>query len=136
MRRYLLDTGIVGDYLHRRRGVYQRAREESAKGNRIGIAVSVLMELWYGVEMSATRDRNEEILKRGLSDFTVWPLDREAAEEFGRLRAALARMGRPMQVPDIMIAAVALSLGKTTVVSSDSDLRAVPGLDVEDWMPG
>jgi tRNA(fMet)-specific endonuclease VapC len=34
---------------------------------------------------------------------------------------------------DMLIAAIALSLGNTTVVSSDSDLTAVPGLKVENW---
>jgi tRNA(fMet)-specific endonuclease VapC len=38
-----------------------------------------------------------------------------------------------MQVVDRMIAAIALSLGKCTVVSADSDLTAVPGLTVENW---
>lgn len=38
-----------------------------------------------------------------------------------------------MQVIDIMVAAVALSLGNTTVVTTDSDLSAVPGLPVENW---
>lgn len=38
-----------------------------------------------------------------------------------------------MQVIDIMIAAVALTLGNCTVVSKDSDLSAVPGLAVENW---
>jgi tRNA(fMet)-specific endonuclease VapC len=68
-----------------------------------------------------------------LAGLTVWPFDEKAAAEFGRLRAELRRRGRPMQVIDIMIAAVALSLGNTTVVSADSDLSAVPGLTVEDW---
>jgi tRNA(fMet)-specific endonuclease VapC len=38
-----------------------------------------------------------------------------------------------MQSIDIMVAAIALSLGKCTVVSSDNDLSAVPGLSVENW---
>lgn len=38
-----------------------------------------------------------------------------------------------MQQIDIQVAAIALSLGKTTVVSEDSDLAAVPGLQVEHW---
>lgn len=43
------------------------------------------------------------------------------------------RIGRMMQQIDIQIAAVAFSLGNCTVVSSDSDLTAVPGLTVENW---
>jgi tRNA(fMet)-specific endonuclease VapC len=38
-----------------------------------------------------------------------------------------------MQQIDIQIAAIALSLGNCTVVSKDSDLAAVPGLEVENW---
>lgn len=34
---------------------------------------------------------------------------------------------------DIQIAAVAFALGNCTVVTSDSDLAAVPGLSVENW---
>jgi len=41
-----------------------------------------------------------------------------------------------MQVIDMMIAAIALSLGNCTVVTTDSDLSAVPGLSVENWEAG
>jgi hypothetical protein len=33
----------------------------------------------------------------------------------------------------MLIAAIALRLSKTTVVSADNDLTAVPGLTVENW---
>ncbi len=38
-----------------------------------------------------------------------------------------------MQQVDIMVAAIARTLGDSVVVSKDSDLAAVPGLSVEDW---
>jgi tRNA(fMet)-specific endonuclease VapC len=38
-----------------------------------------------------------------------------------------------MQVVDMMIAAIALTLGSCTVVSADTDLAGVPGLAVENW---
>jgi tRNA(fMet)-specific endonuclease VapC len=38
-----------------------------------------------------------------------------------------------MQQIDIQIAAIARCLGDCTVVSTDSDLSAVPGLTVENW---
>jgi hypothetical protein len=46
MTRFLLDTGSAGDYIHRRRGVYERARAAIAEGHRIGIGLPVLAELW------------------------------------------------------------------------------------------
>ncbi len=38
-----------------------------------------------------------------------------------------------MQDPNIQVAAIAMALGNAVVVTKDSDLRAVSGLDVEDW---
>lgn len=133
MRRFLLDTGIAGDFIDRRRGVYERARAEAAKGNRIGIGMPVLAELAYGVELSASRERNVRSLRSALPAWKVWPFDEMAAFEYGRIAAELRRLGRPMQQVDMMIAAIALSLGNCTVVSADSDLAAVPGLTVENW---
>ena len=75
MTRYLLDTGIAGDYVHRRHGVYERAREAVARGGRVGLCVPVLAELWYGVEYSDTRERNAERLRRTLPDLVVWPFN-------------------------------------------------------------
>lgn len=121
MRRYLLDTGIASDYINRRAGVYERARKAVARGDRIGIGTPVLGELWAGVHYSATRARNEKRLKRQLADLTIWPFDNVAAEEYGRLYAELRSTGRPMQQVDIQVAAIALSLGRCTVVTKDSD---------------
>jgi tRNA(fMet)-specific endonuclease VapC len=89
--------------------------------------------LWFGVERSASRERNRQLLRRALSAWTIWPFDEPAAAEYGRIAALLRGLGRPIQQIDIQIAAVALSLGKTTVVSEDGDLGAIPGLDVESW---
>jgi tRNA(fMet)-specific endonuclease VapC len=133
MTRFLLDTGIAADFIDRRHGVYQRAREETARGNRIGIGIRVLAELAYGIEQSASRDRNMHSLRTALAAWRLWPFDEKAAFEYGRIAAEQRRVGRPMQAIDMMVAAIAFALGKCTVVSSDSDLPAIPGLTVENW---
>jgi tRNA(fMet)-specific endonuclease VapC len=133
MRRFLLDTGIAGDFINRRRGIYEYARHEVARGNRVGIGIPVLAELVYGLELSTSRDPNMQRLRTALSAWRVWPFDHRAAFEYGRLAAELKRIGRPMQQVDIMIAAIAFALGNCSVVTADSDLAAVPGLPVENW---
>jgi tRNA(fMet)-specific endonuclease VapC len=133
MRRFLLDTGIAGDYINRRNDVHTHAREEVAAGNRVGICVPVLGELYYGAEFSAVRERSLQRVHLALASWIVWPYTETAAQEFGRLAAELRRRGRPMQQIDIQTAAIALSLGNCTVVSSDRDLEAVPGLTAENW---
>lgn len=133
MRRYLLDTNTASQLIEKRGRVPERVREARRAGDRIGMGIPVLAELYYGVEFSATRDRNLQRLRHALGELIIWPFEERAAAEFGRLRAELRRGGRPMQVIDIMIAAIAFSLGNCTVVSSDSDLFAIPGLTVENW---
>ncbi len=136
MTRYLFDTGIAGDYINRRCQVREKAARATKAGHRIGICPPVLGELWDGVFGSATRDFNERLLLRHLDHFKLWLFDAAACREYGRLSAELRRRGRAMQQADIQIAAIALTLGDCVVVSKDSDLRAVPGLAVEDWSRG
>lgn len=95
MTRFVFDSGIASDYLNRRHGVFERARTEVTKGNRIGIGMPVLAELVAGIERSKTRDRNMQRLKSALASLKLWPFDQPAAFEYGRLYAELARLGRP-----------------------------------------
>ena len=69
------------DFIDRRHGVYERAREEVAKGNRIGIGIPVLAELAFGIEQSKSRDRNMQSLRTALAAWKLWPFDETAAFE-------------------------------------------------------
>ena len=133
MTRYLLDTNAMGDFIDHRRGVDVRARDARMRGAVIGTCMPVAAELFFGAEFSASREVNRPRVVRALSRIKSWPFDRPAVEEYGRLAAELRRIGRPMQQIDIMIAAIARSLGNCIVITDDTDLSAVPGLRVENW---
>jgi tRNA(fMet)-specific endonuclease VapC len=133
VRKYLLDTNSAADCIFRRRGVHERAKQARLAGGKIGVAIPVMAELLAGMEFSASREANLAIVNRNLSLFRLWPFDTQAAREYGRLYAELRRAGRPIQVVDMMIAAIARTLGNCTVVSTDTDLSAVAGLSVENW---
>ena len=133
MKRYLLDSNAVTSLINPRELFVDRVRAARLQGGRIGTCEPVVAELFYGLELSASRDLNLIRLRRALSRLACWPLDRRASEQFGLLAAELRRRGRPMQVVDMMLAAIALSLGDCTVITTDSDLLAVPGLAVENW---
>ena len=134
MRRFILDTSIAGLYLDRKRGVFERAEAENAQGNRIGIAAPILAELAFRAEGSPHRDRNILRLRQALAVWNLWLVDPATAFEYGRIAFALKTIGRPMGQNDIWIAAIALTLGNTTVVTMDSDLSTIPGLTVENWV--
>jgi tRNA(fMet)-specific endonuclease VapC len=133
MTRFILDTGIAGLYLDRKRGVFERAEAELSRGNRVGIAAPVLAELVYRAEGSSKRDRNLQRLRQALGVWKLWLVEPDTAFEYGRIAFELKKLGRAMGQNDIWIAAIALTHGNSTIVTMDTDLSAVPGLSVENW---
>jgi predicted nucleic acid-binding protein len=69
------------------------------------------------------------ISKRG----TVPARVQAARRSGGRIGIGIPVLAELYQVIDILIAATAIVLGDCTVVSDDTDLLAVPGLNVETW---
>jgi tRNA(fMet)-specific endonuclease VapC len=133
MTRYLLDTNALADAIFRRRGVHVKAEEARLRGAKLGSCFPAVAELLGGIENSSTRDSNLVIVNRLLSSFRLWPFELDQAREYARLYAVLRKAGITIGHIDLMIAATARILGKCTVISSDSDLKRVPGLSVENW---
>ena len=133
MSRYLLDTNALADCVFRRHSVTIRVRTTRLAGHKIGTGIPVLAEMLAGVEYSASRDANLDVVNRNIGLFRLWPFTPEAAREYGRLWPTMRRGGRTIQTVDLMIAAIALTLGGCTVITADSDLSTVPGLNVENW---
>ena len=134
VERYLFDSGIMNALIAHSPAVIERIRKERKAGNRIGTGTPIVGELFSGLQFSSSRERNEVRLRRALSELIIWPYDLIAAENYGHIHAELRRIGRPMQTIDTMATAIATTLGNCTVVTTDSDLNAVPGLHVENWL--
>jgi len=133
MKNLLLDSGVVGAFINRRGDVFDRLQSPVRQGDRIGTCVPIIAEIVYGIENSASRDRNFQILQRNLSSLRIWPFDLSAAFQYGRIAADLKRHGRPMQVVDMMVAAVAQTMPNAIVVTTDSDFESIPKLAIERW---
>lgn len=132
-RRYLLDTGFAQDFQDRRGDVRTRVLALRRSGHRVGICTPVLGELWSGVELSTSGDRNRETLRAALRTLAIWPYSPEAAAEYGVIFAELRRTGRVIQQIDMQIGAIARTLPRCVVVSKDSDLAAIPRITIENW---
>ena len=97
------------------------------------VRVPVLAEIVAGIEASSSREKNMPPLLGALEALVVWPFDQPAAFKYGQIFAQQRGKGRPMQSIDMMVAAIAFTLGECRVVTTDSDLLAVDGLDAELW---
>ena len=133
MTRILLDSGILSDYLNRRRDIFDRVRSLTEQGVCIGTCVPVIAEIAAGVELSSSRERNMPPFLAALETLEVWPFDQIAAYKYGQIFAEQRKKGRQVQIVDMMIAAVAITLGECKVVTTDSDLLSITGLKAEIW---
>ena len=99
-----------------------------------GISIIVLGELEWGVAKSSRVEENRAGLRNLLAAVQVVGLDAEVARRYGRLRAHLHSIGRPIGPNDLWIAAHALARDLPLVTHNVSEFGRVPGLSVETWM--
>ncbi|HEY7120326.1 MAG TPA: type II toxin-antitoxin system VapC family toxin [Tepidisphaeraceae bacterium] len=128
---YLLDTQHAAALWRNHHAVVARAL--AASGATIHLCVPAAAELWYRVYDSAKSAENERTLREFLARFTLIEFDAAAANEFGRIKMELRKIGRPISDTDAQIA----SIGKTrglTVLTAEHHFACVSGLKRENWM--
>ena len=78
------------------------------------------------------RKRMESILPGDVVLCSIVKND-SAAEQYGRLRAALEKQGALIGPYDLLIVSIALANNVTLVTHSTNEFKRVPGLKMEDW---
>lgn len=127
---WMLDTNAVSDLLKGNAGIAHRL-SATTTGSIVLSAVTV-GELNYGLAKRPRKRALHEAVRQLLLRVQVVPWTADAAETYGRLRAALEAKGTPLSALDTLIVAHAMQLGYT-LVSHDQAFKHVPGLKLEDW---
>ena len=132
MLRYLLDTNIV-IYVLKRRPV-EVLSTFNANASRMAISSVTLAELLHGAEKSSRVNENLAAIEDFCSRLEVLPYGPKAAQHYGAIRAALEKLGQPIGVNDIHIAAHARSEGLVLVTNNMGEFSRVPALEAENWV--
>ena len=132
MLKYLLDTNIVIYVIKRRPIEAMGVFNENA--GRMAISAVTLSELFHGAEKSARVAQNLAVVEEFASLLEVLPYSAKASQHYGAIRAELEKVGRPIGVNDLHIAAHARSEGLTLVTNNLSEFKRVPGLLTENWL--
>jgi tRNA(fMet)-specific endonuclease VapC len=132
MLKYLLDTHIV-IYVIKRRPPEALEIFNRHHGH-MAISTVTLAELVHGAEKSSDVARNIRVVEDFASRLAVLPYDDKAAWQYGQIRAALEKIGQPIGVNDLHIAAHARSNGLTLVTNNLREFERVPGLLLENWV--
>lgn len=132
MLRFLLDTNIV-IYVMKRRPP-ELLDVFNAHANHMAISVVTLAELMHGAEKSSQPNSNFAAIEDFCSRLEVLPYTAKAAQHYGSIRAALEKIGQPIGVNDLHIAAHARSEGLILVTNNMKEFAKVPALQVENWV--
>jgi len=129
----VLDTNIVSELEKPRPDVLMQNWFASVEIRTTYLCGPVLMEKAYGAEKYRLKSESEryiESLSRLRNEYIerILPLDDVASELAGRLRALRDSIGRPISVPDAMIAAICLVHGATLATRNVQDFD---GLDLK-----
>ncbi len=98
---------------------------------QIGMPITVLGELYYGIFLGGKQERNLSNLSRflALPRVEVLYVDELTAKLFGEIATQLRQSGRPIQQDDMWIAALCKQYGYT-LATADKDFDAVTGLEL------
>ena len=132
MLRYLLDTNIV-IYVLKRRPV-EVLSTFNANASRMAISSITLAELMHGAEKSSRVNENLAAIEDFCSRLEVLPYGPKAAQHYGAIRAAVEKLGQPIGVNDMHIAAHARSEGLLLVTNNMGEFARVPALEAENWV--
>jgi tRNA(fMet)-specific endonuclease VapC len=132
MLKYMLDTNIV---IYAMKNRPERIRDAFKKHDgQMCISSVTLGELIYGAEKSAAPEQNLADIESMIARLEVKPFDAPAAIHFGQVRAALAKVGKPIGPYDAMIAGHARALALVLVTNNENEFQRVPGLMRENWV--
>mgnify|MGYP000054453507 CR=1 FL=1 len=134
--KYLFDTDTCISLIDAREPARQKAilaRLERLRDTEVVVSTISVFELSFGVENSAFREVNRQVLDALLLDFRIAPFDEPAAREAGVVRATLEKAGKRISPMDVLIAGHAKALGVTIVAGNLSHFSRIKGLKVENW---
>jgi predicted nucleic acid-binding protein len=125
MRKFLLDTNVLGSYLRARPGAVKLA-DEWIVGGEAATSIVIYGEITEYLKGLVEYARYRAALRKLLIRVHPYPLSYPILERYANLRRAMRSSGLIGDI-DTLIAATALEQG-LTLVTTDNDFTRVPGL--------
>lgn len=129
--RYMLDTD-VSSYLIRGASRSLSDAFEAHADDGICISVLTVMELQYGL-LNKYSDVLRDDISRFASMLDVVDWSVQAAKCCAEIMLHMKKIGRPVGVVDMQIAASAISIGAELVTNNKKHFSDIPGLKIADW---
>jgi tRNA(fMet)-specific endonuclease VapC len=132
MSLYVLDTDTCIYWLNGKEQIKEKVKHFNT--HKLRTTIVTFAELRYGVYKSQRVEENLRKSDHFLKKVKILPLDREAADTFGKLKADLHRKGTPLSDFDLLIAAITLRYKGIIVTNNIEHFKKIEGLHYENWL--
>jgi tRNA(fMet)-specific endonuclease VapC len=130
---YLLDTDIAIELL-RGRNVEVAKKLASKSQSDVFLSTVTVSELIFGAYRGRNPGPSVAASRRFYSSFHLVPLNADAAEQVGTIRAHLESEGKRIGAYDLLIAGIALANQQILVTHNTREFGRIPKLQIEDWV--
>ena len=137
MNKSILDTDILSGIIKRKNPtVAARATAYLGAWGRLTLTSISVMEVVYGLRRKG-RDDRVALFEASLTQAEVLAFDEASGRLAGRIISDLERRGRPVGMPDVMIAAIAINHALPVVTGNVAHYEAIRDagylVGVENW---
>ena len=126
--KYLLDTSWVINYLRGEERVVKKLLSLREEG--LATSIITLAELYEGVFRSINPVLAEESLKDFLTGISILGIDEDVCKIFGRERASLRKLGKPIGDLDLLIASTCLRYDLTLLTDNTKEFDRLANLKI------
>jgi len=131
---YLFDTDVITNILKKKPAMSLLERLDAVPLRHQYISTITVSEIVYGAMKSDRSEFHLQNLERILLPVVnIVGFDTKAAYVCGRLRADLEKLGTPLDLADLEIAAIAMAGDFTLVTGNIRYFDRVEGLRIENW---
>jgi tRNA(fMet)-specific endonuclease VapC len=130
---YLLDTNHASPLVTLSHPLRARVLRAIRAGDSFALTTANLTEILFGISLTPRAARNTFEWERWRKSLDVYLVEEEDAERAAWLQVLLRRRGWQLKTIDALIAAIALRYD-LTLLTTDGDFDAVPGLKHENWL--
>jgi len=125
----VLETSFLIDLLKNKERAVEVLKSIEDSEKEIFIASPSIMELWHGAIISSFPDREKNKVLGMINSISEISFDSESAMKSAEILNYLKTKGLPIELPDVMIAAIALVNGEK-IITRDEHFTRIPGLMV------
>ncbi len=133
MRGYLLDTNHLSAAIRRVSPIRDRIRLTHRKGVPFGTCWPVLCEVEVGIVQTPDPEGYRRTLRDLLAEVRIWPFDWPIVRLYGTVAKELRDRGRALSHVDVLLATLANHMD-LTILTTDRDFEAMPGIKAENWL--